>query len=136
VTVGIGEISATPGGSQTLSVVRFIDDKIEIHAGQTVEWTNHDPVTPHTVTFGDEPKDVLGGPSSNVANTRSVCTRGAGCRGIWQTSESFIWTRGASLERGDLRLLDDSSRIFGMFQLISYVPFFVETRKGFPLDYF
>jgi predicted SnoaL-like aldol condensation-catalyzing enzyme len=34
VTAGIGEISATAGGSQTLSVVRFKDDEIEIHAGQ------------------------------------------------------------------------------------------------------
>jgi plastocyanin len=65
VTVGVGEISATAGGSQTLSVVRFIDDKIVIHAGQTVEWNNHDPVTPHTVTFGIEPKDPVP-PSGNV----------------------------------------------------------------------
>ena len=57
VTVGVGEISATAGGSQTLSVVRFIDDKITIHAGDTVEWNNHDPVTPHTVTFGKEPEN-------------------------------------------------------------------------------
>ncbi len=65
VIAGIGEISATAGGSQTLSVVRFKDDKIEIHAGQTVEWNNHDPVTPHTITFGTEPLNpVL--PSSNV----------------------------------------------------------------------
>ena len=66
VTVGVGEISATAGGSQTLSVVRFIDDKIYIHAGQTVEWNNHDPVTPHTVTFGTEPANILGPPSDNV----------------------------------------------------------------------
>ena len=66
VTVGVGEISATAGGSQTLSVVRFIDDKITIHAGQTVEWNNHDPVTPHTVTFGTEPSDILGPPVGNI----------------------------------------------------------------------
>ena len=59
VTAGIGEISATAGGSQTLSVVRFIDDKIEIRAGDTVEWTNQDPVTPHTITFGTEPMDPI-----------------------------------------------------------------------------
>ena len=57
VTAGIGEISATAGGTQTLSVVRFIDDKVEIRAGDTVEWTNLDPVTPHTITFGAEPAD-------------------------------------------------------------------------------
>jgi plastocyanin len=66
VTVGVGEISATAGGSQTLSVVRFIDDQIHIRAGDTVEWNNHDPVTPHTVTFGTEPQDILGPPSQNV----------------------------------------------------------------------
>jgi plastocyanin len=66
VTAGVGEISATAGGSQTLSVVRFIDDEIGIHAGQTVEWNNHDPVTPHTVTFGTQPANPLGPPSSNV----------------------------------------------------------------------
>jgi len=66
VTVGVGEISATAGGSQTLSVVRFIDDQIHIRAGDTVEWNNHDPVTPHTVTFGNEPADILGPPSKNV----------------------------------------------------------------------
>jgi plastocyanin len=65
VTVGVGEISATAGGSRTLSVVRFIDDKITIHAGQTVEWNNHDPVTPHTVTFGPPPLDPVP-PSGNV----------------------------------------------------------------------
>jgi plastocyanin len=65
VTAGIGEISATAGGSQTLSVVRFKDDKIEIYSGQTVEWNNHDPVTPHTITFGTEPPNPIP-PSSNV----------------------------------------------------------------------
>jgi plastocyanin len=52
VTAGIGEISATAGGTQTLSVLRFLADQIYIRAGDTVEWTNQDPVTPHTVTFG------------------------------------------------------------------------------------
>jgi plastocyanin len=59
VTAGIGEISATAGGSQTLSVVRFLSDKIQIRAGDTVEWTNQDPVTPHTVTFGMEPANIF-----------------------------------------------------------------------------
>ncbi len=52
VTAGIGEISATAGGTQTLAVVRFLADMIPIRAGDTVEWTNQDPVEPHTVTFG------------------------------------------------------------------------------------
>jgi plastocyanin len=65
VTAGIGEISATAGGTQTLSVLRFIGDKIQIRAGDTVEWTNQDPVTPHTVTFGPEPGDIFS-PSPDV----------------------------------------------------------------------
>jgi plastocyanin len=52
VTGGIGEIVATGGGSDTVSVMRFLQDPIVVHVGDTVEWTNLDPVTPHTVTFG------------------------------------------------------------------------------------
>ncbi len=66
VIAGFGEISATAGGSQTLSVMRFKNDKIEIRAGQTVEWTNLDPVTPHTITFGTEPAGDPFPPSANV----------------------------------------------------------------------
>jgi len=65
VTAGIGEIVATAGGQQTLSVVRFIQATTVIHVGQTVEWSNMDPVTPHTVTFGAEPPNPMP-PSSNV----------------------------------------------------------------------
>jgi plastocyanin len=65
VVAGIGEIAATPGGQQTLSVVRFIHSTTIIHVGQTVEWSNWDPVTPHTVTFGAEPENPQL-PSSNV----------------------------------------------------------------------
>jgi plastocyanin len=45
--------------------MRFINDNIQIRVGDTVEWTNQDPVTPHTVTFGTEPAD-LADPSANV----------------------------------------------------------------------
>jgi plastocyanin len=38
-------------------VLRFQSDKIAIRAGQTVEWDNRDPVTPHTIIFGIEPPD-------------------------------------------------------------------------------
>ena len=55
VTAGIGEISATAGGTQTLSVMRFLADQIFIRAGDTVEWTNQSPVEAHTVTFGTAP---------------------------------------------------------------------------------
>lgn len=59
VTAGIGEIVATGGGAQTISVNRFLDDQIVVRVGQTVEWTNLDPVTPHTVTFGTEPANPV-----------------------------------------------------------------------------
>ncbi|MHB8410891.1 MAG: cupredoxin domain-containing protein [Candidatus Acidiferrales bacterium] len=65
VTVGIGEVTATPGGAQTFFMPRFFKNTITIHAGDTVEWSNHDPVTPHTITFGaDPPKPAV--PSANV----------------------------------------------------------------------
>jgi plastocyanin len=59
VTAGIGEVSATAGGSSTLSVMRFLHSPIVIHAGETVEFDNQDPVTPHTITFGIEPADPM-----------------------------------------------------------------------------
>jgi len=65
VKVGTGEVVATAGGSQTLSVMRFLNDTIVIHAGETAEWTNEDPVTPHTITFGTEPLNPVP-PSGNV----------------------------------------------------------------------
>jgi plastocyanin len=66
VAAGIGEVSATAGGSQTLSVMRFLKDPTTIHAGQTVEWTNLDPVEPHTITFGTEPPGPADAPSADV----------------------------------------------------------------------
>jgi plastocyanin len=48
--------------------MRFLKDSIQIRAGDTVEWTNQDPVTPHTVTFGMEPPD-LGPPSGGNVMT-------------------------------------------------------------------
>ena len=65
VTVGGCEVVATGGGTNTLSVLRFSDPVIMVHTGDTVEWTNEDSVTPHTVTFGTEPQDPAS-PSSNV----------------------------------------------------------------------
>jgi plastocyanin len=59
VTVGLGEVVANGGGSQTLSVMRFMEPTKVIHAGGIVEWTNLDPATPHTVTFGVEPLDPV-----------------------------------------------------------------------------
>lgn len=55
VTAGIGEMTSNPGGYQQLAIVRFLEGTITIHAGDTVEWTNHDPNEPHTITFGPDP---------------------------------------------------------------------------------
>jgi plastocyanin len=65
VTAGAGAIVSTGGGSQTASVMRFMQPTRVVHVGEIVEWTNSDPVTPHTITFGVEPKDLID-PSPNV----------------------------------------------------------------------
>jgi plastocyanin len=58
VTAGIGEIVTTTGaGSQTASLNRFLRSTVVVRVGDTVEWTNLDPSTPHTVIFGTEPAD-------------------------------------------------------------------------------
>jgi plastocyanin len=67
ISAGIGEVVAMGGGSSTLSVMRFLRDSIIVHVGDTVEWTNLDPVTPHTITFGTEPTN-LNPPSGNVTS--------------------------------------------------------------------
>lgn len=68
VVAGVGETSSTPGGYQTSSLLRFVKGTITIHAGETVEWTNHDPIEPHTITFGPEADDPANPfpPSANV----------------------------------------------------------------------
>ena len=65
VAAGIGEINATAGGFQSLSVVRFLHGTIEVHVGDTVEWSVLDPAEPHTITFGTEPLNP--GPPVNVS---------------------------------------------------------------------
>ena len=65
VTAGIGEAVATAGGSQSLSIVRFLHPATVVHVGEIVEWTNEDPATPHTITFGDQAGNPIP-PSPNV----------------------------------------------------------------------
>jgi plastocyanin len=68
VAAGIGEMNSTAAGFQSLSVVRFLNGTIEIHAGETVEWSVLDPALPHTITFGVEPQpENFGPPSANVS---------------------------------------------------------------------
>lgn len=62
---GTGEIVATGGGSTTRSIMRFTHKRVVVHVGDTVEWTNFDPVAAHTITFGVEPGNPIP-PSSNV----------------------------------------------------------------------
>jgi plastocyanin len=67
ITVGDGEILANGGGKSTAALMRFTDSTMTIHVGDTVEWENRDPATPHTITFGTEPAEsVLPMPSADV----------------------------------------------------------------------
>lgn len=59
VMAGIGEVSANGGGFQTLIVARFMEPTKVIHAGETVEWTNFDPLARHTITFGVQPSNPV-----------------------------------------------------------------------------
>ena len=65
ITAGVGEVIATSGGTHTLSVLRFMQKRATIRVGGTVEWSDRDSITPHTITFGEEPADVVA-PSANV----------------------------------------------------------------------
>lgn len=67
VTAGAGHIMGNGGGTQTASVMRFMDATKVIQVGETVEWTSAEAVTSHTITFGPEP-DPLNQipPSMNV----------------------------------------------------------------------
>lgn len=64
VMAGVGEVTANGGGFQTLSVMRFMEPTKVIHAGETVEWTNFDPLARHTITFGVQPANPV--PPINV----------------------------------------------------------------------
>ena len=84
VAVGIGKILANGGGHETVSLMRFVEPEQVIHAGATVEWTNYDPITPHTITFGEEPQGNPAPPSGNV----TVDVDGALHATITSTSDS------------------------------------------------
>ena len=84
VAVGIGKIRANGGGHETVSLMRFVEPEQVIHAGATVEWTNYDPITPHTITFGEEPQGNPAPPSGNV----TVDVDGALHATITSTSDS------------------------------------------------
>ena len=83
IAVGGGETLANGGGHNTISLMRFVQPELTIHAGGTVEWTNADPSLPHTITFGTEPGNPIP-PSANV----SFDTDGALHATINSTSDS------------------------------------------------
>jgi plastocyanin len=67
VVAGAGKIIGTAGGTETASVMRFMDAVKVIRVGETVEWTTAEAVTSHTITFGPEPDNQHQiPPSSNV----------------------------------------------------------------------
>jgi plastocyanin len=69
VAAGIGQVvTATGVGSQTASLMRFLQSTIVVRVGDTVEWSNLDPSINHTITFGAEPADPRP-VSSNVTVT-------------------------------------------------------------------
>src|SRR5207237_8217900 len=68
ITAGVGHIMGNGGGTQTASVMRFMDATKVIHVGETVEWTTAEGVTNHTITFGAEPNPLNQiPPSANVS---------------------------------------------------------------------
>lgn len=75
VTAGVGHILGNGGGTQTASVMRFMDATKVIHAGDTVEWTTAEAVTSHTITFGPEPD-----PLNQIPPSANVTTDADGAR--------------------------------------------------------
>ena len=89
VVAGVGEVTANGGGSQTLSIMRFNHDTVTMHVGGTVEWTNDDPVTPHTITFGTEPADPMP-PSANVTLDQDGARHATLHSGVESAHSGFI----------------------------------------------
>jgi len=67
VVAGLGETTSNAAGYQARTLLRFVNGTIVVHAGDTVEWTNHDPIEPHTITFGP-PQDDPANPFPSSAN--------------------------------------------------------------------
>jgi plastocyanin len=63
VTLGIGD--------SLVAVLRFFPQRIVIHVGDTVKFTNHDPIEPHTVSFGtiSDPFTPVGNPGAFDGST-------------------------------------------------------------------
>ncbi len=93
VTAGVGDIVTTSGGgSQTAALFRFLRDTIVVRVGDTVEWTNLDPSTPHTVTFGTEPADPRPPSPPPVVTTDADGARHANISSINDSANSGLLT--------------------------------------------
>jgi plastocyanin len=89
----VGKVVATGGGWQYGSLFRFVDasggiitkdEPLHVRVGQTVEFTNIDPVEPHTITFGcptDDPTcPIFVGPGGFVDTSGPFGTAADGAR--------------------------------------------------------
>jgi plastocyanin len=74
--IATGALVGGGGGSGYESVFRFLQPVITIHAGDTVQWINYDPVEPHTITFGCPTDDTTcpttPGPFAHVNSTGPI----------------------------------------------------------------
>lgn len=85
ITSGVGHIVGNGGGTQTVTVMRFMDATKVIHVGETVEWTSAEAVTSHTITFGPEPD-----PSIQTLPSANVTTDADGARHAVMSSPSDV----------------------------------------------
>jgi plastocyanin len=85
VIAGVGHIIGNAGGTQTVTVMRFMDATKVIHVGETVKWTTDEAVTSHTITFGPEPD-----PSIQTAPSANVTTDADGARHAVMSSPSDV----------------------------------------------
>jgi plastocyanin len=83
VTAGVGNIRGNGGGTQTVSIMRFMSATKVIHVGETVEWTSEEAVTNHTITFGPEPA-----PLNQIPPSANVTTDADGARHAFISSPS------------------------------------------------
>jgi plastocyanin len=85
VVAGAGKIIGTAGGTETASVMRFMDANKVIHVGETVEWITSEAVTSHTVTFGPEPD-----PLNQIPPSKNVTVDADGARHAILSSPSDV----------------------------------------------
>jgi plastocyanin len=85
ITAGVGHILGNSGGTQTATVMRFMDMTKVIRVGETVEWTTAEAVTSHTITFGPEPD-----PLNQIPPSTNVTTDPDGARHAYISSPADV----------------------------------------------